>query len=466
MTTTERTDEGAFLPPVTDGPRLPPRALAPPPPPPLQPAPITTWAPATTPSRPAAYHRYRSPRLIGGLCSAASVVSVGAAGVAVASTIRAIQVMERLENRPLSLSVEDVRRTQDHLVAVSLVQLGAWVLAVVFLIAVTRRLYGNLRAISTVAPRFSNGWAIGAWFVPFLNFVRPKQIVDEIWLASSAREPGQLTTPRVPTLVHVWWLTWLAAVVASRIGALSAGDADLQQASNVLWLILASELATLVFSLLTVVVVHRLVVRQRRRAAEVLGEEHARPVGRPTGGAWMVASAAAVVGVAAIAGGLVAFAPVGTEIEASGLDASTVSSDDTGGADDSGGRLFTDLVLGDCLDLPSDVTAIVTGESVDVLAAQTRPCTAPHDAEVIAVLEHPAPAGAAYPGEVALFDHAASVCMPEFESVVGIAFYESALDIFTVVPTDGWQFGDRQITCVVNRIDGQKLTATVVDAAI
>ena len=40
--------------------------------------------------------------------------------------------------------------------------------------------YRNLFALGVGDLRFAPGWGVWAWFVPFLNFVRPKQIVDDV----------------------------------------------------------------------------------------------------------------------------------------------------------------------------------------------------------------------------------------------------------------------------------------------
>ena len=43
------------------------------------------------------------------------------------------------------------------------------------------RAYKNLHILKIKLLQHSPGWAIGAWFVPFLNLVRPFQIMNEIW---------------------------------------------------------------------------------------------------------------------------------------------------------------------------------------------------------------------------------------------------------------------------------------------
>src|SRR6266571_8305121 len=52
--------------------------------------------------------------------------------------------------------------------------------AVVFLMWLSRS-YRNLSALSSSPRAYSPGWAVGSFFVPFLNLVRPLQIVRELW---------------------------------------------------------------------------------------------------------------------------------------------------------------------------------------------------------------------------------------------------------------------------------------------
>lgn len=67
--------------------------------------------------------------------------------------------------------------------------------------------YKNLRRLGVQGPRHGNGWAIGAWFVPILSLVRPKQMANEIWRGSErgADVSGGWKQGPVPSLVHWWW---------------------------------------------------------------------------------------------------------------------------------------------------------------------------------------------------------------------------------------------------------------------
>jgi Domain of unknown function (DUF4328) len=66
--------------------------------------------------------------------------------------------------------------------------------------------------------RFRRGLVVLSWFVPILNLVRPKQIMNDIWRASDPVSPGEASAPRrqpVSALVHAWWALTLVSSAAA-----------------------------------------------------------------------------------------------------------------------------------------------------------------------------------------------------------------------------------------------------------
>lgn len=107
--------------------------------------------------------------------------------------------------------------------------------------------------------------------------------------------------------------------------------------------------------------------------------------------------------------------------------------------------------VGDCFDLPP-------GEFTNVSAV---PCTEPHDMELVATVEHPAPEDAPYPSEEEITTVAADGCVNGFRGYVGTRYDQSELGMTTITPAqDGWEANDRQIQCVVG-MEGQKLSESV-----
>lgn len=89
-------------------------------------------------------------------------------------------------------------------------------------------------------------------------------------------------------------------------------------------------------------------------------------------------------------------------------------------------------------------------------------CDEPHDAEVMASLEHPV---GGYPGQEALHAFATDECLARFEAYVGLPYEDSAMGLFTSFPQRlGWYKGDHSITCYVNDYEGEMLTGSAKDS--
>lgn len=65
-----------------------------------------------------------------------------------------------------------------------------------------------------------SGWAIGGWFVPFLNLVRPYQVVEDVRLGSQS----VFTPPS--NVVLGWWLSVVGASLAERVTAVLLNAVD------------------------------------------------------------------------------------------------------------------------------------------------------------------------------------------------------------------------------------------------
>jgi hypothetical protein len=92
---------------------------------------------------------------------------------------------------------------------------------VVFLVWL-HRAYNNLPSLGVPRPDFSSGWVVGSWFVPFLNLVRPYQIVkyirdksdpDTVNAAGGYYDTGGNFT------LKAWWGFWLACNIVDNLSA-------------------------------------------------------------------------------------------------------------------------------------------------------------------------------------------------------------------------------------------------------
>lgn len=65
----------------------------------------------------------------------------------------------------------------------------------------------NCRGFGAENMKFTPGWSIGYYFIPFLNLVRPYQSMKEIWQVS--HNPGNWKSQSGSALLGWWWALWL-----------------------------------------------------------------------------------------------------------------------------------------------------------------------------------------------------------------------------------------------------------------
>jgi len=122
-------------------------------------------------------------------------------------------------------------------------------------------------AIGPPYRRWGTGWAIGAWFVPFLNLWRPKQIVNDVWNSGLPARHGQ------PLWLHLWWVGWLISNILGRIAFPDLGPdptlAELRQDSINYMVSDGFDVAVLALALLTIRVTTK---RQQAKADAIAGK--------------------------------------------------------------------------------------------------------------------------------------------------------------------------------------------------
>jgi Domain of unknown function (DUF4328) len=165
----------------------------------------------------------------------------------------------------------DASDTRQAIVAV--VALVAFVLAIVFFLRWFSRAYRNLQAVGG-HQRYRQGWAIGSWFVPFLNLFRPKQIANDIWRGSDpvTHEYTPAGTEHVSPLLAWWWGAFLVSSWANNLAgrAFFSGNepADIRRADG---FAMVGDLLELAAAVLCVVVIWSMTRRQEERAAARAG---------------------------------------------------------------------------------------------------------------------------------------------------------------------------------------------------
>jgi hypothetical protein len=175
------------------------------------------------------------------------------------------------------ITQEELDSTDLRQAVVALIQTAIFVFTAVMFIRWFKRAYENLRALGAPELRFRVGWTIWAWFVPFLNLWRPKQIANDIWRTSDPEAPAEQgegwRDRSVPVLFQFWWAGFVILNflynAAFRI-QLRADDIPGYSDAAVAYLIADSLSA--VTGVLAILVVRQTTERQEKRAARLAAE--------------------------------------------------------------------------------------------------------------------------------------------------------------------------------------------------
>ena len=180
---------------------------------------------------------------------------------------------------PAEAAFNDLRQT-----AVALFGVVVFIAGLVVFLTWVHRAYRNLRALGNPERSISSspGWAVGGFFIPFVNIYMPYKAVREIWELS---DPGVRTeddlmfsSPGTAPLVLVWWVVWLASGVFNF--AVSRMAADAKTIDMLLWVtkgLILMRAVNIANALLTVLVVRGLDRRQEERARHVTYVPHTPP---------------------------------------------------------------------------------------------------------------------------------------------------------------------------------------------
>lgn len=114
-----------------------------------------------------------------------------------------------------------------------------------------RRAYANAQALG-LRGAYTPGWAVGGWFVPILNLVRPAQIAFEMWRHAGPTAVGS------NAIVGLWWTAFLVDNIGSRIGTGLLASSTMGTQQSGLNVLIASDLAAVLGLVLAMIIVQRL----------------------------------------------------------------------------------------------------------------------------------------------------------------------------------------------------------------
>jgi len=131
------------------------------------------------------------------------------------------------------------------------------------------RSHRNLPALGARYLKYTPGWAVGGFFVPLLNLIRPFQVMREIWKASDPKVEitngsSWESAPSSP-LVGWWWGLFLISGFVGFIGVGMMQEESINELYTGTWFILYSDVIDIISALVTIYLIKTIDQRQEEK---------------------------------------------------------------------------------------------------------------------------------------------------------------------------------------------------------
>lgn len=172
---------------------------------------------------------------------------------------------------------------------IALLQIPASIAAIVLFLLWLYRAHKNLSALRPTNLQFTSGWAVGWWFIPFANLVKPFQVVREVWCESDPEvdeEPVFLSASlhSAPVYMGVWWAFWLLSNVFSNISSRYFDPGDLSTVTISGYLFVLTGAISAIAAALAIYVIRDTTERQEARSRAVATSSYVEPPPPPSFG--------------------------------------------------------------------------------------------------------------------------------------------------------------------------------------
>jgi hypothetical protein len=147
--------------------------------------------------------------------------------------------------------------------------IGILVLCWVSFLMWLHRAAKNARGFGWRRPFTSPTMTVACWFIPFLNLIRPYQVVKAIYWAS---EPAADDLPsdwvrRIPQIFPIWWMTWILGNIIEQVASKLEDSETMMLSPTAAWVGLLGMLFTTASALTAMAIVWSITVRQEALGA-------------------------------------------------------------------------------------------------------------------------------------------------------------------------------------------------------
>lgn len=156
---------------------------------------------------------------------------------------------------------------------VSLLHIPLFLATIVFFLIWLHRAFNNLSALRAGNLEFSPGWAVGWWFVPFANLVKPYQVMSELWNESDPDfDPdGSFLSSAVgaPPLVGWWWALFIVSNILLQVADKMSGSTVSDIGASFAVVLIIASLLRAVDGFLIIKIIRSITQRQELRLQRI-----------------------------------------------------------------------------------------------------------------------------------------------------------------------------------------------------
>ena len=150
------------------------------------------------------------------------IATIALCGIGIVSGLMQVELMSRAAQ---GISDTEAAANDSRQQAIGTLQVLLLIATAILFLTWFYRAHRNLAVVSSIKPVYTSGWAVGGFFVPFLNLVRPVQMMRELWQgtmsgSSSATSGGFASVQpsgSTPPLVGWWWGLFLASNILGNV---------------------------------------------------------------------------------------------------------------------------------------------------------------------------------------------------------------------------------------------------------
>lgn len=169
-----------------------------------------------------------------------------------------------------SYTNEEIQANDARVQLVAALSVLVYLSTVVIFLMWIHRAHKNLAFFRAAGLEYSPGWAVGWFFIPFLNLIRPFLVMREIWKASDPNVDYQNSSSwqysASSPLIGAWWGSWILANVLGRLVSTFSKDAStIDSLLNLTYLTIATDMTNLIPSVLVIVLITAIGRRQQQK---------------------------------------------------------------------------------------------------------------------------------------------------------------------------------------------------------